>query len=299
MNRLLVEKMMSIIITMLFIVTPFLGLLLPGNANITILPNGDIIIDNGSIFEINALTVDPLTGELGKYGVDGNLSVLSNGILRVTDATLYFLQDQFHQYWLNVDGGKLQFRNATLTVSSAQLYPYYIFNVTIANSTETYFTNSTIKYPGWFNITNSNITFTKTTFTSLTLSELNETTNDAPSIYISNSTVFLYDARIENMFENPGLLNYFTLVPNAIEKPADTTINSPPDVTNITTTNGVTYNVQPGTNMQIANFTSTGETGTAMNIVLYVRYYTDASYNGTTSLNYSTDGGSTWLPAIS
>ena len=141
-------------------------LLLTGTLNLFIVPQNEGISEGlknqtradvvyiTDTFIINQTSIDPLTGEKGKYGFDASVVVTSTGRLVVENATMYILSDVNHRYNLTVEGS-LYFYNATFTLGYGLIEPYYFFSFDIKGpgNGEISIIKSHLLFPGWFNIT--------------------------------------------------------------------------------------------------------------------------------------------------
>ena len=155
---------------------------------------------NGT-FVINQNTTDPLTGEKGKYGFDSNIIVGQTGTLIVENATIYFLSDIAHPRSLTVYGSLILY-NATLTLATSQIQPYYHLNVTINGSqnpsAEVRIVKSDILYDGWFIVASKsvNILIKDTVF-----DRLNSNTY-GPTPDFRDSVVVLENCSFNSLFEH-------------------------------------------------------------------------------------------------
>jgi len=126
-----------------------------------------------STFVINSTTIDPLTGEKGMYGFNGNVIIGSSGNLTVLNANVYFIQDSLSPVSLSiVAGGSIYLKNSTLTVTPDRYYPSLNFSVNDYGG-QIYFNGARILYPGWFNVTGSNVYLYNTTFANVTSQQIN------------------------------------------------------------------------------------------------------------------------------
>ncbi|AGB03914.1 CARDB domain-containing protein [Aciduliprofundum sp. MAR08-339] len=156
---------------------------------------------------INQTTVDPLTGQKGKYGFDANVVVTSTGKLIVENATLYFLSDVNHRYSLTVNGG-LYFYNVTFTIAHGLVEPYFPFKFTISGPSysKVEIINSRLLFPGWFNVTNKNgnVVIYNTTFAKMSSSPTDYPAPPSygPTPYFYNSKVYIGNTQFRNLFKN-------------------------------------------------------------------------------------------------
>ncbi len=156
---------------------------------------------------INQTTVDPLTGQRGKYGFDANVVVTSTGKLIVENATLYFLSDVNHRYSLTVNGG-LYFYNVTFTIAHGLVEPYFPFKFIIngPSYSKVEIINSRLLFPGWFNVTNKNgnVIIYNTTFGKMSSSPTDYPAPPSygPTPYFYNSKVYIGNTQFRNLFKN-------------------------------------------------------------------------------------------------
>ncbi|MEM3396029.1 MAG: CARDB domain-containing protein [Thermoplasmata archaeon] len=259
---------------------------------------GNLVINGTSVFEINSLTIDPLSGETGKYGMKGNITVQNGGTLIIRNAELYFLQDIFHHYWLSVkDGGKIIMENAQLTVSTSQLLPYVLFNISMTNAGDSYINNSKIAFPGYFNVSGSNLTFINSNLSAITPpsqyqepSEI-DTLDDGPVLKTVNSRIVFINSSIDKSYQNAYANAVYELRP-LYKGVSDNTTNANTGPLNFT--DGNYYVVGAGRMMHIQNFDTLGNTGNVLNAWLNITYRTDADYISPTVMQISFDGGVTW-----
>ncbi len=185
----------------------FVGATLKGTSS----PYGDqgILADwviHGTV-EINETTVDPVTGEKGRYGVMVNVIVASDGELIIRNATLYFLKD-INKKDINMTvQGKLYMYNAKLTVSTNLIDPYPYLDVTIKNAIDVKIVNSTIQFPGNITVIGTNNVLIKgSEFKPLdTLpSSISDPDyfDDGPSVKFVSSTAYIVDTSFYNLFEH-------------------------------------------------------------------------------------------------
>ncbi len=153
-------------------------------------------------FVIDQNTIDPITGEKGKYGFDSN--VIVNGKLIVKNATLYFLSDTSHIYHLIVNGN-ITLYNATLTVSTDVIDPSYTLHVKINGTysgTKIVIDKSRMLFNGWFNITNKEgcVWINNTVFDKVSGAPASYAYGPTP--FINNSTVRFINTSFMNLFEH-------------------------------------------------------------------------------------------------
>ncbi len=159
------------------------------------------------LFVINRTTIDPLTGERGKYGFDANVVVLPGGTLQVENATLYFLSDVAHRYNLTVEGN-LYFYNTTFTIGKGLIGPYYPFSINIKGPStgSVKIINSDLLYPGWFNVTSKsgNVMIEDTVFDRMPSNPLDNPPSYGPTPYIYHSTVYFYHTEFRHLRKQPS-----------------------------------------------------------------------------------------------
>ncbi|MCX8173472.1 MAG: hypothetical protein N3F63_02520 [Thermoplasmata archaeon] len=259
---------------------------------------GNLVINGTSVFEINGLTIDPLTGQTGKYGMKGNITVQNGGTLIIRDAELYFLQDLYHHYWLSVrNGGKIIMENATLTVGTNQILPYVFFNISMTNAGNSYINNSKIAYPGYFNVSGTNLSIINSNLSAITppsqyqQPEEIDAVDDAPVLRAVNSCVVLINSSIDKCYENAYASVVYELKP-LYRGAMDNTTNT--NTAPLNSTDGNYYIVGAGQMMHIRNFDILGNTGNVLNAWLNITYRTDADYLSPTVMQISFDGGATW-----
>ncbi len=177
-----------------------------GNTLGTLVTSGDTVYITGT-YVINQTTIDPLTGQRGRYGFDSNVVVESTGKLVVENATVYFLSDVNHRYSLTVKGS-LYFYNATFTIAHGLIQPYYPFEFNIAGPSagKVEIVNSRLLYPGWFNVTNrnGNVIIENTIFDKMgtTPTDYPAPPRYGPTPYFAYSTVYIYKSKFESLFTN-------------------------------------------------------------------------------------------------
>ncbi len=199
------------------------------------------------VFVINQTTIDPLTGERGKYGFDANVVVTSTGTLRVENATIYFLSDENHHYTLTVKGN-LYLYNATVTIGKGLILPHYPFSINIQGPGwgKVEIINSKLLYPGWFNVTNKggNVVILNSTFGKMSGGPLDNPPSYGPIPYLYNSKVFISHSQFRDLPKRPssgsGPIGW---VYN------DTVIHLPP-----TGGFGAARNIRSDQNVTLANF---------------------------------------------
>ncbi len=175
--------------------------------------NGAGVIERGNVvtitgtFVINQTTIDPLTGEKGKYGFDANVVVAPSGTLRVENATIYFLSDEDHHYTLTVKGS-LFFYNATLTIAKGLILPYYPFSLNIQGPgwAKVEILNSRLLYPGWFNVTNKpgNVLIMNSVFDRMPGGPLDHPPSYGPIPYIYNSRLHIASTYFKSLPKRPS-----------------------------------------------------------------------------------------------
>ena len=151
----------------------------------------------------------------GNYTVDGNITVI-NGTLIVRNATVTILQDFFHKYRIFVHNSTFIIENSTLTVTTKLLWPRLMLEMVVENKSKFVSENSKILFPGWINVTDSNVYINNTKISRVSgsiPSGLNvEENNDCPLLLMNNSFVEIADSRIENYstpYSNPKFYPYY------------------------------------------------------------------------------------------
>jgi len=259
--------------------------------------HGNLVINGTSVFEINRLTIDPYTGMAGKYGMKGNITVKDGGTLIIRDAELYFIQDVYHHYWLSVsDNGRIIMENGSITVSTQQILPYVLFNISITNAGDCYINDSKIAFPGYFNVTGTNLTLLNSTFTNIEppagiLPDVADMCDDAPVFHVSNSRIVFVNSSIEKCYENAYANATYVLMP-LYRAGDDNTSNT--NTAPLNSTDGNYYYVNSTQLMHVYGFDTQGNTGNILNAWLSVTYQTDLDYTSSTVLQISFDGGATW-----
>jgi len=190
-------------------------LLLTGMLNLFIVPQNEGISEGiknqtradvvyiTDTFIINQTTIDPLTGERGKYGFDASVVVTSTGKLVVENATMYFLCDVNHRYNLTVEGS-LYLYNATVTIGYGAIQPYYFFSLNIKGpgNGKVEITKSRMLFSGWFNITDKdgNVVIKDTTFAKMKHSSTDPNVPPyGPTVYLYNSKVYMMNVNVFDM----------------------------------------------------------------------------------------------------
>jgi len=213
-----IRRALSVMIVVMMVASPFF--VLQGSSSTNggerALGSADIIIGNGQTFIIDENTIDPKTGQAGMYGQDGNITVQSGGTLIVSNARLYFIQDNGndgdegtsddHHYQLRVEaGGTFFMDNGTITTVDWAVNPYLQFNVTIEGKGE-FINNSTVQFPGTFTVNNGVFYANDTTFKGLPGKKMSDgisdkdANNDCPLMAFINSHVVFADSSVENYY---------------------------------------------------------------------------------------------------
>ncbi|MEM0145040.1 MAG: hypothetical protein QW167_04715 [Thermoplasmata archaeon] len=210
-------------------------ILLFGSEHIQINNNSNVVnFSAGTIYITQPLyitnsTKDPLTNVTGMYGFDANVIVTSTGSIIVKNATLYFIQDAVNSVSLTIQkGGLFKMINSTFTVSPDRIAPSINFTIT-SNGGNITFINSLIKYPGWFNVSNSqNITLLNTVFTSETPSQINQLLKFGypqsaipyviygPTPVFNNVTLIMKNTKFPSLFQDiKSVLTYSGTFPSS------------------------------------------------------------------------------------
>ncbi|MCK4949558.1 MAG: hypothetical protein KAS60_05690 [Thermoplasmata archaeon] len=168
----------------------------------------DIIIDiNGDVL----ITPPGETWQDAIYRVDGNITI-AGGTLEVINGGIVFLQDITHVHHLTIQGpGRLWLVNSTVSTWLDQINSYPKLNMHVSGTLEMD-TGSQLKFPGTLNAyAGSSIEMRDSVITGFSATELSpyvggatQEFDDAPVMTFTDSTVDLYDSRIEKIYENPG-----------------------------------------------------------------------------------------------
>ncbi len=308
------NKMLSLMVVVLFIMSPMAILLQSSGANTsqenTIKAVTDLVITGTFVIDEN--TIDPITGQRGMYGQDGNITVASGGTLIIQNAKLYFLQDNGndptdptddHHYWLRVQsGGNLIMDNATLTVVDWAVNPYLKLPVTIEGRAQ--LNNSVLAFPGNFTVFNGILYANYTTFKGLdnvltydynqdgTPDSFDVDDNDdCPLMRFINSTVVFADSKVESYYENIYFPTTLTFYPS--QKGA--TDNTGEDIQNLSLSRAY-YPVNSTEEMYIDAFSSgalpydLSSYGPIVSATLTISWAGDVAYNGTGYVWVGQDG---------
>ena len=209
------------------------------------------------------------TYENPEYDMRGNISV-SGGTLTFRNTNLTFRSDATNRFWAKaVLGGTLIMENVYLTTEEALLHPYLEFNLTILDSTFIV-RNSTLAYPGWFTVRNSNVTIINSTITS------RPEGGCSPLLFFESSNVILENSRIEHYYEAESTTLEFTpmLWPD----------------NGITVSPGIQANLSSPTSFFYSNETGNLPTNRLSSAMLEVTYTAEENYNGTGFVQWSKDG---------
>ncbi len=260
-----IRRALSLMIVVMMVASPLFVLSGSSSTNFEERTNGnpDMDIGSGQIFIIDENTIDPITGQRGMYGQDGNITVESGGTLIVRNATLYFIQDNGndgiegtaddHHYWLRVEsGGKFIMDNATMKTVDWAVNPYVRFN-TIINGKAEFMDNSTISYPGNFTVDNGILYVNNSVFEGLKdLSDDMNTdeNNHCPFMSFINSYTVFSDSKIKNYYnvtQEPITLNFH---------PSQSSGTGSGTVNDLRYNDGSYYQVAPGETLVINAFDS-------------------------------------------
>jgi len=204
---------LTVIIAFVLLSGMFLGLLSfsappVGNAEAAS-PYGDITVD-GIWRWING-TDRP---------VDGNITVINGGVLVIQNSTLTFLQDRLHPWNFDVDGGSLIVRNSVITSTAKQFMPRLKVEMSITDCPDLcIFEDSTLAFPGWFNVTGTEMYINGTTFKKVDVDYWNgeeaigkefpeDENDDCPVIFVDASVVQFSDSRIEDYLSLDNEVTY-------------------------------------------------------------------------------------------
>ena len=199
-------KIVSVLMVAGFLFSFFAGIT-PVNAAQTptasISGTGDLTISPGEEFVIDGYD----------HYIGGNVTV-DGGTLRIINGSLSFLQDIDHIYHMSVlNRGRVIMENGTITDHLDRLHTYPYVNMTVSDSEVLMYSNSSLKFPGWLNVTDSYFNMTASEITSIDNENIStyvgdtrnttegDNANDCPVINFSNSQVYLYDSSISNLFE--------------------------------------------------------------------------------------------------
>ncbi|MGC8610280.1 MAG: zinc-ribbon domain-containing protein [Thermoplasmata archaeon] len=210
----MVYKTLSVLIIITLLLTSLSSIMNPTSVSIN---NYKLKAENyptvyvSTQFVINSTTVDPITGQKGLYGFSDNVVITSTGNLTVNNATLYFISDQLSPVTLTIQsGGVLYLNHAILTTEPDRYAPTLNFTI-IDNGGTLIIKNSRISYPGWFNISNSNIYIINSTFSSPSPNQISMANdfgyqaqydyliNHGPVPYLYNDQIFINGGAFMNL----------------------------------------------------------------------------------------------------
>ena len=173
-------------------------------------------VEAGIIIDINGDVLITPPGRVWQdaiYRVDGNVTISGGATLEVINGGIVFLQDITHVHHLTIQGlGRLWLVNSTVSTWLDQINSYPKLNMHVSGTLEMD-TGSQLKFPGTLNAyAGSSIEMRDSVITGFSATELSpyvgvgkvEEFDDAPVMTFTDSTVDLYDSRIEKIFENPG-----------------------------------------------------------------------------------------------
>ncbi|MCG2827208.1 MAG: hypothetical protein L6265_11520, partial [Thermoplasmatales archaeon] len=201
-----------------------------------------------------------------EYKMDGVVFV-DNGALTFRNTNIAFFSDVTNHYYINItNGSTLILENVYLTTEKKVIDPYLNLTFTISNST-CIIKNSTLAYPGWLTVTNSNITIENSTITS------RPEGGYGPLMFFENSNVTLAKARIENYYETAHTVTLTTMWPS------EGVIVPPGSQVEVTT--GSDFYSEPLQSLPTSRLAST---------MLVVSYETEENYNGSNYFQWSVDG---------
>ncbi len=276
---------------------------------------GGIDLDVTGTFIINEKTVDPITGEKGMYGQDGNITVEAGGTLIVRNATLYFIQDNGddgiegtpddHHYYFDVKtGGKLILENATLKTVDWAVNPYLKLPVFIEG--KAVFSDSTVMYPGMFSVDHGTLYANNTIFKGIPDAQISDNikdkdaNDDCPLMHFTDSKVVFADSRVEDYYEykydNETVIG---LVPVSVG-PQDNTTGQ--DVKSLwKADDNKTYDVNSKQMMYLDSFKNESKNHIpswanpntpVSSIILHLSWEENQSYNGTAHIYVGRDSSS-------
>ncbi|MDI6916254.1 MAG: zinc ribbon domain-containing protein [Thermoplasmatales archaeon] len=231
---------------------------------------------------------------------DGNISV-KNGTLILRNATLEFIQDAYHRYSLSLtDNSTLIMERSLLNVTTKQLSPYLKFNLTIKDSDFTTI-NSTITFPGYINIINSNASINKTIIdrikelpSGFDAEEIDEN-DDCPYLLFDSSSISVQDSVIGNysriFFNSSTVLITDSGIKNCHEL-SSSVQDFVPFTENLTENDGRYIDLKPSDTLNAAGFWNKMKIPNhrLTAAVLETTYITEPFYNGTEYIQYSKDG---------
>ncbi len=309
-----IRRALSVMIVMMMLATPFFvleGRTATNVENPGITADGiPLIIDPAhSPFIIDENTIDPITGQKGMYGQDGNITVQAGGIFIVRNATLYFLQDDGndpsdpsddHHYQMTVEaGGTFILENSTFrTVDWATINPYLKLPLTIQG--KALLSNSIVEYPGTLTVDNGVFYANDTTFEGLKdisspyIADKDDN-DDCPVMRFTNSHVVFADSKVMDYYEYDFSSPFeVSLTPSTIGA-LDTTAGQ--NVANLSADDDSVYSVKPGERMYIDSFADglpswASDSTYIFNPILHVTWDGNSSYNGTDSIYAGKDGSS-------
>lgn len=235
---------------------------------------------------------------------DGNISV-KNSTLIVRNATLEFVQDTYHRYFLSViDNSTLIMENSFLNVTT-QLYPYLKFNLTVENSDFTA-KNSTINFPGCINIINSDANINKTVIENIkhlpSGLDIDEN-DDCPYLIFDSSNISIQDSIIGNysriLFNSSTVLITDSGIKNCHEF-SSSSQDFVPFSENLTKTDGTYISIKPSDDLAVNGWNKLEKIPNhrLISAMLEITYITDQFYNGTEYVQCSKDGGGYYNTSI-
>ncbi len=197
-------KVISVLMVAGFVFSFFAGMT-PVNAAQTPVES---IAGTGDLYINNTFTINGYDHYIGaNVTVDG-------GTLEIINGSLSFLQDINHTYSLNIiNGGRLIMKHGNITDYLDQLHTYPYLRMSVTDSEVVMSESSTLRFPGWLNVTNSYFNMTGSEITSIDDAIINtyvgdttntakgDNANDCPIINFRDSHVYLYDSNISDLFE--------------------------------------------------------------------------------------------------
>lgn len=234
--------------------------------------HGDINVI-GTLFEI----------ENKHYQMDGNITVKDNGTLILKNVILEFLQDEYKKYHFSVDNGsKVIMENTYLFVTANATRPYLKFTMTINDHSECFINNSTIAFPGWLNVADSDLALFNSIIKKVDLIPSGmsvDDNDDCPLLFFNTGNIVMVNSRIENYYEDSGL-------------PAALDMHS--QIQNLIASDGSVVEVKYGETLTVNQFNSSEllrlPTNRLTAAMLEVTYATERYYNGTNFIEWSQDG---------
>ncbi len=236
----------------------------------------------------------------------GNITVTNGGVLIVRNASIIFLQDSGpdgdpythddnHEYAFRViDGGKIEFDNATVTTATDLSKPYLklFFEIADSEANHSEIEDSTFQFPGTFTTTNATLTLRNSTFKGLTPPDGYPTpddNDDAPVMIFKNSNITSIESEFLDLYENAAAEEWDAkLLVDEINDAEDNATGSEPM---LYYDDEISYTVESNQTMWLDGFDLAGVQEPFFDIVLLAQYRTESGYVGTGAVNFSTEDG--------